>query len=391
MSFATVALGEVAEINPSAPKLAPNDEVSFLPMADAQNDGTVAISEFRSYREVRTGYTGFANDDVLIAKVTPCFENNKIVQASLPTAFGFGSTEFHVARAGEDLDARYLLHFLRQDWVRYAGERRMTGSGGQRRVPRQFLEQLPIAKPPLPEQRRIAAILDQADALRRLRRQSLARLSDLGQAIFFEMFGSGSEDSNIALTPLASAAKLINGDRSSNYPSGEDLVDDGILFLSTRNIVDGGIDFSHRQFITMDKFNSLGGGKLARGDVVITLRGSTGLSAVFDTEYETGFINAQLMIIRCNDRLLPQYLQKYLSLPSTQHRLKKEGSGSAVPQLTGAQMKEFKILVPPIDQQLAFIEAYADLQDHVSNAILGSRQLDYLFASLQHRAFRGEL
>jgi len=381
-----VALKNLAEIerNGVAPEQI-GGGTRYLGLEHIESGGRILGSETVATGDLASAKFRFTPDHLLFGKLRPY-----LAKIALPDFAGICSTDILPVRPGPELDRRYLAFFLRQPSIVDLASSRATGANLPRLSPK-ALGEIEIPWRPLPEQRRIAAILDQADALRRLRRQSLARLSDLGQAIFFEMFGSGSEDANIALTPLASAAKLINGDRSSNYPSGEDLVDDGILFLSTRNIVDGGIDLSHRQFITMDKFNSLGGGKLARGDVVITLRGSTGLSAVFDTEYETGFINAQLMIIRCNDHLLPQYLQKYLSLSSTQHRLKKEGSGSAVPQLTGAQMKEFKILVPPIDQQLAFIEAYADLQDHVSNALLGSRKLDSLFASLQHRAFRGEL
>jgi type I restriction enzyme S subunit len=102
----------------------------------------------------------------LVAKITPCFENCKIGEASIPTDVGYGSTEFHVIRPlPARLDRRYLLHFLRQARILKTGERRMTGSAGQRRVPASFLEALEIPLPPLEEQRRIAAILDRASSL----------------------------------------------------------------------------------------------------------------------------------------------------------------------------------------------------------------------------------
>lgn len=295
-----------------------------------------------------------------------------------------------VVRPGPNIHPAYLGHFFRTPAYR-AKISSLAAGANINNLRSEHINDLSIPLPPMPEQRRIAAILDQADALRRLRRQSLSRLSDLGQAIFSEMFGSGSESSDKSLVPLSRFAQLINGDRSANYPSGDDIVDNGVLFLSTRNIIGGEIDLTFRQFITTDKFDSLGGGKLLRGDIVITLRGSIGLSAVFDTHHDTGFINAQLMIIRCGSALLPQYLQKYLSLPSTQHRLKRVGSGSAVPQLTGAQMKDFMVLAPPLDEQRAFIEAYSKLQAHSDRVLAEASRCDTLFASLQHRAFRGEL
>ncbi len=86
----------------------------------------------RRFEEVATGHTVFRNGDLLVAKITPCFQNNKIGQAILRHEVGVGSSEFHIVRPNPDLvDARYLLHFLRQDRVRIEGEQRMTGSGGQ--------------------------------------------------------------------------------------------------------------------------------------------------------------------------------------------------------------------------------------------------------------------
>lgn len=158
-----------------------------------------------------------------------------------------------------------------------------------------------VVLPPLEEQKRIAAILDQADALRRLRARALTRLNALGQAIFHEMFGDRSET---VVRPLHGVAELINGDRSSNYPSGDEIKSEGIPFLSTKNIKNGQLDLGSCQYITPEKFASLSRGKLKRNDIVITLRGTLGQAAIFDCEYETGFINAQMMIIRPKHGLL---------------------------------------------------------------------------------------
>ena len=187
-----VRLQDVADLNPPLePRPVVDEEVSFLPMSAVDADSVDAIdTETRRYQEVSKGYTPFVTHDVLVAKITPCFENGKIAQAKPTCRFGFGSTEFHVVRphAGQ-LDSRFLVHFLRQDRVRKEGERKMTGSAGQRRVPQHFLADFQIPLPPLPEQRRIADILDRADALRAKRRAALAQLDTLTQSIFLEMFG----------------------------------------------------------------------------------------------------------------------------------------------------------------------------------------------------------
>ena len=184
-ALAEVPLSELATFNRAAPELAPNDEVAFVPMAAVSELGTMQVAGHLRAADLKPGYNYMQTGDVLVAKITPCFENNKIAVAELDREHGFGSTEFHVIRTdAAALDNRYLVHFLRQDSIRRVGEERMTGSAGQRRVPRLFLEELPIPLPPLDEQRRIAAILDQADDLRRKRSEALELLQGLGRVRF---------------------------------------------------------------------------------------------------------------------------------------------------------------------------------------------------------------
>ncbi len=390
-----VKLSELAELNPRLgckPEL--DSSVSFVPMAAVSSEmGTIVEEETRPYAEVSKGYTPFENGDVLVAKITPCFENNKIAQAQLSLPLGFGSTEFHVVRARQGLaDPRYLLHFLRQDHVRSEGERKMTGSAGQRRVPEHFLASLEIPFPPLPEQRRIAAILDQADALRAKRREALAKLDEMAQAIFVEMFGDPASDTQkYPVQTLAEVSELINGDRSSNYPSGDDLVEYGVPFLSTKNIRGAEFDLSNCNFITEKKFKSLSRGKLQRHDLVITLRGTLGQCAEFDCEFDTGFINAQMMIIRPRTKLLSGYVREFISNPYTQAKLQRGSSGSAIPQLTAKQVGELSIPVPPLDIQHLFFQKLSDLAGVVNKCRESSQKTENFFSSLQHRAFSGTL
>lgn len=248
-----------------------------------------------------------------------------------------------------------------------------------------------IPLPPLEEQKRIAAILDQADDIRCKRQHAIDRLNRLGQSIFHEMFGDPiAPDANNS-ERLDDVAELINGDRSSNYPSGEDIKDSGVLFLNTTNIKNGEIELTKSQYISNEKFSSLTRGKLNRNDLVITLRGTLGQCALFDCRFETGFINAQMMIIRCHKNIMPRYLKEYISFPSMQKKLNSANTGSAVPQLTAAQMKEMRIIVPSLEEQNAFVSAinsarafYEVQNKHIS-------ELTKLFASLQHRAFTGQL
>src|SRR5262249_26211095 len=132
----------------------------------------------RPYTEVANGFTWFAEGDVLFAKITPCMQNGKhAIAAGLLDGVGFASTEFHVIRPGPDLDARWLHGFLRQPSVLSEATNHFTGAVGQQRVPADFLRKLRIPLPPVGEQRRIAAVLqDQMAAVDRARAAAEARL-----------------------------------------------------------------------------------------------------------------------------------------------------------------------------------------------------------------------
>lgn len=189
-------LFEVAEINPKLDRdeIGDVDElVSFVPMASvSETSGTIEVEESRRASEVIKGFTPFKDRDLLVAKITPCFENGKIAHARISRRFGFGSTEFHVIRVFEsDLDDRYLYHFLRQPRIRIQGERRMTGSAGQRRVPKSFLANLDIPLPDLSEQQRIASVLDKVEAQSRLHEMALHKLNDLLGGLRQQAFPAG--------------------------------------------------------------------------------------------------------------------------------------------------------------------------------------------------------
>ena len=188
-----VAISEVAEVNPSLPKnlnFKPESLVSFLPMAAVSESGIITTQHERSFGEVSKGYTYFAEGDVLMAKITPCMENGKATFVQkLKHSAGFGSTEFHVLRPSSEIDGKYLFYMIWNPLFRKVAGRNMTGTAGQKRVPSSFLKDFKIPLPPLPEQKRIAAILDKADSIRRKRQASVRLTEDLLRSVFLDMFG----------------------------------------------------------------------------------------------------------------------------------------------------------------------------------------------------------
>jgi type I restriction enzyme S subunit len=168
LGWREATIGEVAEVNPPKPKLRDSLDqtpVLFVPMAALDDvSGQIIAAESRTLGEVRDkSFRTFTSGDVLFAKITPCMENGKAaVVPDIATGLGFGSTEFHVLRPGPSVDRRYLWHFVRQESYRKEAEHQMTGSVGQARVPKEFIEESVIPIPPLKVQLRIVASLDSA-------------------------------------------------------------------------------------------------------------------------------------------------------------------------------------------------------------------------------------
>ena len=157
-----------ADLNPKASevrKLPPDTEVSFVPMEAVGEYGGLDLSLTKELSDVADGYTYFSNGDVLVAKITPCFENGKGSLASeLVNGIAFGTTELHVLRCGPELDNQYALYLTLADAFRKLGEAEMYGAGGQKRIPESFVTNLRHPLPPVAEQRAIATFLDRETA-----------------------------------------------------------------------------------------------------------------------------------------------------------------------------------------------------------------------------------
>lgn len=161
------SLAQVAFVNPRN-AAADSLEVSFVPMTfigtgfDAQHE-----QEPRLWGEVKQGFTHFAEGDIGVAKITPCFENSKAcVFSNLLNGLGAGTTELHIVRpVSGTLDPRYVLAYLKSPQFLLVGETKMTGTAGQKRLPKDFVETNPFPLPPLAEQHRIVAKVDELMAL----------------------------------------------------------------------------------------------------------------------------------------------------------------------------------------------------------------------------------
>ena len=163
-----VPLGSTCNINPKKSldsRLVSGATVSFVPMPAVTEHGEIDATAIKEYDEVKTGFTYFAENDVLFAKITPCMENGKgAVAKGLHNGIGLGSTEFHVLRPISGKTDPYWIYTLTAfSQFRMDAASNMTGSAGQRRVPASFLENYRVSLPPIALQEQFAAFVEQTD------------------------------------------------------------------------------------------------------------------------------------------------------------------------------------------------------------------------------------
>ena len=187
-----IPLAQLIQINPRMPRgLEDSREISFVAMASVSENGGITHQKTRKFSEVKKGFTYFERGDVLLAKITPCFENGKSAFAdNLQNQIGFGSTEFHVLRSiPEKIDSNFLYHLVRSKRLLSLGRKSMKGAAGHKRVPVDFLETFEVPAWPLDDQIRIAHLLGKVERLIAQRKQHLQYLNDLLKSVFLEMFG----------------------------------------------------------------------------------------------------------------------------------------------------------------------------------------------------------
>ena len=150
----------------------------------------INLSINRNIDDVRKGFTFFKDNDVIVAKITPCFENGKGAPLfGLLNGIGFGSTEFYVLRPKNTVNTVWLYHVTMLSEFRREGERKMTGSGGQRRIPKDFISNFKLNIPPLSLQNEFADFVAQVDKSQLAIQKSLEELETLKKSLMQEYFG----------------------------------------------------------------------------------------------------------------------------------------------------------------------------------------------------------
>lgn len=282
----------------------------------------------------------------------------------------------------------YLVQFLRASEEALSQQARGATIKG---VTREAVAGLNIPLPPLPEQRRIAAVLDQAEALRAKRRAALTQLDELTQAIFLDMFGDPA--ANPRAFPIYTLASLVRPGDTINYGVVQpgDEVDGGVPLVRVSDLADGRVCHSELKRIAPSIEAKYKRSRLRGDEILVSCVGSIGIVALADDSV-TGFNIARAVArIPLAERVDRIFVATYLTTPYVQSYFTNELRTVSQPTLNIKQIAETSIMLPAEELQREFAHRAAAVERLKAAQRTSLAELNALFASLQHRAFRGEL
>ena len=370
-------------------RAAPDEEFRYIDLSAVDQD-TKSITEAREIacaeapsrarQLVRTG-------DVLVSTVRPNLNGVARVPNDLNGATA--STGFCVLRPDpEKLSGSYLFHWVKS--AAFVGDMvsKATGASYPAVSDRIIFESL-FPLPPLEEQRRIAAILDQAETLRTQRRTALALLDSLTQSLFLDMFGDPV--ANPKGLPICELQRLCTRitDGTHQSPAWQK---SGIPFLFISNIVEGQINFDTHKFISADTHTELTKRcPIEIGDVLYTTVGSYGNAAVVSTKELFAFQRHIAHIKPDRSKLDSRFLAAMIQSPGVRQQVDKVAKGIAQKTVNLADLKGLSVFWPPLPLQQTFATRIAAIEALKATHRRALAALDALFASLQQRAFTGAL
>lgn len=185
-----VRFRDCIDLNPSKPNLDDNLNVTFLGMKDINEKGQVDLSTTKTYEEVKKGFTNFENEDVLLAKITPCFENGKAaIVRNLLNGYGFGSTEFYVLRPHQNIILpEYVYAIIKSYTFAEPGKYKMTGAAGQKRLPKDYILNYKFPLPPLEAQEQFAEKVREINSYIEEQQEELENAKQMFQSLLHHAF-----------------------------------------------------------------------------------------------------------------------------------------------------------------------------------------------------------
>lgn len=334
---------------------------------------------------------GFVNDRSRLCKTKPpviVFGDHTRAIKYVDFDFAMGADGIKVLVPRLESDAKYLFYALSAINLPAAGYSRHF----------KFLKKAAIPLPPLPEQKRIAAILDAADALRAKRREAIAQLDTLAQSVFLDMFGDpvtnpmGWECVTVGEALERGVFEDVqDGNHGERHPKVADFESDGVPFVMANCIGNGELDLNKAYKLPHQWLDKLRVGFARGGDLLLSHKGTIGEVAIVPKDIEVAILSPQVTYYRMHDSINARHLAGMFRSEGYQRLLSKEAQQSTRAYIGITRQKRLPIVIPPIESRRRFSAFAAAVEKQKAAQRSHLAELDTLFASLQSRAFRGDL
>ena len=386
----------VADFEPKCDfsNLSADDTVTYTPMENIKNG--FYIPNTAPLGTLSTSLTAYQDNDIVMAKVTPCFENGNIaVMSGLSSGVGLGSSELFVFRAKE-MQTRYLFYWLQNKAFIERAKSTMTGTGGLKRVSPQFMRDCAIHCPPPDEQARISVFLDnecaRIDAVIEQTRASIEEYKRLKQAIItqavtkgirpgrkmkaseVEWIGEIPEDWRFTKTLNCLSMPITDGPHTT-----PELFDEGIAFISAEAVScgNGRIDFSHKRgYISQEFYEECCKKYIPEIDDIYMIKSgaTTGRVSIVDTLEPTFTIWSPLAVFRCNREMMaPRFLYYALQSKGFQKQVEFGWTFGTQQNIGMRTLEQLKVCVPKVEEQKEIVE-YLDKKCAEIDSLIHKKQ-----------------
>ena len=342
----TVKLGELCDINPKDIQPDKGTLVSFIPMQRVSETGQVDASETRQSEEVSKGFSSFREGDILMAKITPCMENGKGgIAKGLCNGIGYGSTEFHVIRpTSSQVRPEWIYYYTINPRFRKRCEQNMTGSAGQKRVPKSYLFGCTIPVPCLNTQDNVIHSLNTLRSIIQQRNSLLAKLDELVKCRFVEMFGEP------VANPMGWATKSMH-EVAPHSPIEIKTKSNDIWLLNLDKIESHTGRVTEYVYVPPDEIGSSTCGFDNRHVLYSKLRPYLNKVVV---PKKSGMATSELLALLPNEELNREFLAHLLRSDNFVGYISEKVSGAKMPRVSMDIFRAFPCIVPPMPLQNAF-------------------------------------
>ena len=370
-------LNDIVDINPKTEISHLDDDalVSFIPMSDLSDDGRWLGGDSRMLSSVRHGYTAFAENDVLFAKITPCMENGKGAHLKrLLNGVGFGSTEYHVLRARSEDDGEYVFQWSKFRELRRQAANAMTGSAGQQRVPADFLRRYPIFEHSPGERAVVGEVLQMLDQAVEQTEALLGKQQRIKTGLMHDLLSRGLDAQGHIRDPSTHRfKKTVLGtvpdewndtklgaltDMITSGPRGwaRYYAKAGAKFIRIGNLTREHVNlrFDDMQFVDPPAGAEGNRTQLMSGDVLFSITADLGIVGLVPTGFGPAFINQHLALIRPKpDDVVSGWLANFLASHRIQKWISNINESGAKAGLNLPTIKGLPVTAPkPAEQQM---------------------------------------